>query len=41
VTATDKATLKAAGIHHIYLGDGFKAYCAKRSEEKPVEEAGI
>lgn len=41
MSATDKATLKAAGIHHIYLGDGFKAYCAKRAQEKPVEEEGI
>lgn len=41
MSATDKATLKAAGIRHIYLGDGFKAYCAKRADEKPVEETGI
>lgn len=41
VTPTDKATLKAANIHHIYLGEGFKAYCVRRASEKPVEEAGI
>lgn len=41
VTATDKATLKSAGIHHIYLGDGFSRYCSERANEKPVEEDGI
>lgn len=41
VTATDKSTLKSAGIHHIYLGDGFRQYCTERANENPVEEDGI
>lgn len=41
MTQADKGTLNSSGIYHIYLGDGFKAYCAKRAQEKPVEEEGI
>jgi hypothetical protein len=37
--AADKATLAAKKIHHVYLGDGFKAYCKAR-ESEPADVGG-
>lgn len=38
---SDKATLSAKGIHHVWLGDGFKAYCAQRESEQVDQEDGL
>lgn len=41
MTAADKATLSDKSIRHVYLGDGFKAYCALREAEVAEEEPGL
>jgi len=38
---SDKKMLEDSGIKHIYLGDGFKAYCQAHDEERPVQEEGL
>lgn len=38
---SDKKMLEDSGIKHIYLGDGFKAYCKAHDEERPVQEEGL
>lgn len=37
----DRETLAAKNIHHVYLGDGFKAYCRSREAETVSEEGGL
>lgn len=41
VSQSTKDMLKREGIHHIFLGAGFEAYCAERRAEKPVSEEGL
>ena len=37
----DRATLAAKGVQHIWLGDGFQAYCRERENEKADDEGGL
>lgn len=41
VSQSTKDMFKREGIHHIYLGAGFEAYCAERRAEQPVSEEGL
>lgn len=41
VSQSTKDMLKREGIHHIFLGAGFEAYCAERRAEQPVSEEGL
>lgn len=41
MAAADKATLAAKGIAHVYLGEGFATYCARREAETVAEDEGL
>ena len=39
--AADKATLAAKGIYHVWLGEGFAAYCKAREADVLDDDAGL